>query len=548
MKKILTYIFTKKALVSLIIITCAFVTVSSYLGYFTVTPSAKTEELHLIDINSDRDPFVKKTGKSVSFECNSVEEDLSITFYLANGKRATGYPFEVSIQLIDSDEKPILETDDDEDGIIYIDTIASGDYEVEITKAVGYSTPGKKDVTVAAPVVHKKVDVAEKIVSQNEVNLSQEDGQYDDHSNDTTETIPVIVNTVEFVESSKETIESTEEVPLLDNNGIRIYYYVPVLDNATNKYLTLIDGTVTDLEAVLDENGYLVSGKRTIETEPFYENVKLIDSNYSLLKYDGKTINAEQIAPMTTKTTTTTIYYGWHTIDGKTYYFDKTGTKVTGMQTIQGIDYYFGEEGYISNILGVDVSYWQGTIDWNKVKAQGINFAILRIGFMGWGSGALVADSTFARNISGAKAAGIKVGVYFYDAAITTQEAVEEASMCLEILGGQSLDYPIFIDMEDSGSTARNKDLTTEQRTLICQAFCNTIKNSGYKAGIYASSSYLTSELNMSRLSSNYIWVANWGVTKPYYSGHYDLWQYTQTGVVNGISGVVDMNISYLGY
>ena len=543
-KQLLIHIFNGKLLTVAFLSLCAIITVTSYMGYFNENAKASNKD-EAKEINSESDALIDEEGKKTTLEFHSVEEDLSITFNLEDGKRATGYPFEVSIKPINAKEEAIIKTDEDKDGIIYIDKIAAGDYEIEVTMAVGYLILGKKEATVAPKAVYKKVEVAEKIVSQNEVNLSTEDGQYGVHSNDTSTT----ANT-DTQEPENETVVNKieEKVPLLDDNGIRVYYYIPVLDVSENKYLTLIDGTVTDLEAVLDEKGYLVSGKRAIEAEPYFENIVLIDSNYNLLKYNGNTIKAEKIAPTTTQTTTTITYYGWQVLDGKTYYYDSDGEMVTGHRDIAGIKYYFNSNGVLSSKVGIDVSYWQGVIDWAKVKEAGVDFAILRIGFMGWTSGALISDSTFARNIAGAKAAGIKVGVYFYDAAITTQEAVEEASMCLELLGGKSLDYPIFIDMEDSGSTARNKDLTTEQRTLICQAFCNTIKNSGYKAGIYSSSSYLTSRLNMSSLSNNYVWVANWGVSTPYYSGHYDLWQYSQSGVINGISGVVDMNISYLGY
>ncbi|HKK95471.1 MAG TPA: GH25 family lysozyme [Anaerovoracaceae bacterium] len=551
MKKILTYILTKKG-VSLVfvLIFCVALTVACFFGMFNATNSTSYSNMNLsnlINLDSKDLPFEIEKKDTLYLTYNSFESDLSVTIKNQDDKIVIDYPFMVSLSLLDSDDEPNILTDSDEDGLVYFDNLEAGDYTLELIDTEDYNIPEPLTITIEPPVETKAIDVSEKVVSQDKVNLAEEDGQFNKHSDDKTEPPPVSKDTIEFVESRIETIESTEEVPLVDDNGKQIYQYIPALDGIENKYLTLINGNVTDLEAVLDKNGYLLYGKKEIEEDPFYEEVSLIDSSYNLLPYGEGTINAEQIAPTTIETTQTTTYYGWQTIDGKTYYFDKTGTKVTGFQTIQGTDYLFSDDGSISNLLGVDVSYWQGNINWSKVKDSGIDFVILRVGFMGWGSGALVEDSTFKKNLVGAKAAGLKVGAYFYDAAITKQEAVEEASMCIQMLGGQSLDYPIFIDMEDSGPNARNKDLTSQQKTLICQAFCNTIKNSGYRSGVYASSSYLTSELNMSLLRNNYVWVANWGVTNPYYTGHYDIWQYSQSGVVDGISGVVDMNISYMG-
>ncbi|NLY82425.1 MAG: hypothetical protein GX078_06575, partial [Clostridiales bacterium] len=121
-------------------------------------------------------------------------------------------------------------------------------------------------------------------------------------------------------------------------------------------------------------------------------------------------------------------------MNNKTYYFDKNGNKVTGKQVIQGMDYFFNADGSTNNVVGIDVSTYQGNINWTKVKAAGVDFAIIRIGFMGYGTGKLVADDKFKQNLEGAKNAGLKVGVYFFDAAITEKEAVEEASMCLQML------------------------------------------------------------------------------------------------------------------
>ena len=143
-------------------------------------------------------------------------------------------------------------------------------------------------------------------------------------------------------------------------------------------------------------------------------------------------------------------YTGWQNIDGATYYYDPaTHQPVTGNQVIQGNVYTFGADGALNRTArGIDVSKFQGSIDWNAVKADGITFAIIRCGYRGYGSGALVEDSTYRANIRGAINAGLKVGVYFYSQATNEAEAVEEASMVLSLVSGYSLPLGVYYDTE----------------------------------------------------------------------------------------------------
>ena len=176
----------------------------------------------------------------------------------------------------------------------------------------------------------------------------------------------------------------------------------------------------------------------------------------------------------------------------------------------------------------------------------GIDYVIIRVGYRGYTSGVLVEDSYFAQNIAGATAAGIKVGVYFFTQAVTEAEAIEEASMAVQLVSGYKLTYPIFIDTE-SVSGGRAQSLSTSERTAIVAAFCRTVQSAGYKAGVYASKSWYENNLTASSLSSYYIWVAQYN-TSCTYTEKYDMWQYSSSGSVSGISGNVDMNISYLGF
>ena len=239
-------------------------------------------------------------------------------------------------------------------------------------------------------------------------------------------------------------------------------------------------------------------------------------------------------------------YTGWQTIDGYTYFFDKDGNKVTGEQVIQGAKYTFDSEGRLSassGTMGIDVSKWNGNIDWTAVKNSGVSYVIIRCGYRGSTGGSLIEDPTYRKNIKGAKAAGLQVGVYFFTQAVNEVEAVEEASMVLSLISGQGVTLPVYLDVEASGGRADG--IGTEMRTKVCKAFCQTIQNSGYKAGIYANKTWLTSYINTGSLTNYKIWLAQYAATPTYTATRYDMWQYSSKGSVAGISGNVDMNIRY---
>ena len=242
------------------------------------------------------------------------------------------------------------------------------------------------------------------------------------------------------------------------------------------------------------------------------------------------------------------IYTGWQTIDNTLYFFDKNGNKVVGDQVIQGAKYSFADSGALitgSGVLGIDVSKHNGTIDWAAVKNSGISYVIIRCGYRGSTTGALIEDPKFKSNIKGAQAAGLKVGIYFFTQAINEAEAVEEASMVLQLIKPYAISYPVYLDVESSGGRADG--ISKDTRTAVCKAFCATIANSGYTSGIYANKTWLNEKLSPSALGGHKIWLAQYAAA-PTYNGPYHMWQYSSKGSVSGISGRVDMNLSYLGY
>ncbi len=197
---------------------------------------------------------------------------------------------------------------------------------------------------------------------------------------------------------------------------------------------------------------------------------------------------------------------------------------------------------------GIDVSHHQGVIDWDKVAADGIKFAFVRVAGRGYGSaGNLFEDSLYKTNLKEAKAAGLQVGVYIYSQATTQKEARDEAAYIIKRIKGYDIDLPVVFDYEyyPGGRLAKAK-LTDKQRTDICKAFCEAVKFAGYEPMIYANKSMLEDDLNAASLENNYqIWLAHYTGTTDY-EGQYTYWQHTSKGSVKGIQGNVDRNWHYI--
>ncbi len=213
---------------------------------------------------------------------------------------------------------------------------------------------------------------------------------------------------------------------------------------------------------------------------------------------------------------------------------DADGTEDTGLKLAEG-----------SAKLGIDVSKWNKTIDWEEVKDAGVEFAIIRCGYRGASSGALVLDPLYEQNIRGAIAADIPVGVYFFTQAVDEVEAVEEASMVIRLIEEYDVDYPVFLDSESAGGSGRADWLETGERTKIHKAFLETISAAGYETGIYGSRNWLNEQVDMKELSDYKTWLAEY-TDIPAYEEYYHMWQYTSRGTVDGIETNVDLNLCYM--
>ena len=203
--------------------------------------------------------------------------------------------------------------------------------------------------------------------------------------------------------------------------------------------------------------------------------------------------------------------------------------------------------------FGVDVSKYNGTIDFSTLVNSGqIDFMIARVGWYSESKGALQVDDQFVTNYTQAKSYGLPIGTYIYSYATSVEGAAEEAEALVEYFeeNGYSFDLPVFYDIEDS---TYQGSLSAETRTNMCIAFGEVLQEAGYSVGVYSSKTWFTSKINVDDLPSDYIiWVASWGTNDGYvpedvyqYTGTHDLWQYTSTGSVPGISGSVDISIAY---
>ena len=557
----------------------------------------ETEE-ETVDFEYEERDLEETMTVNVNMKLTSVQKDLKIKFVnYKTGKLISNVPFEVTVT--DSAGTSKNYKDDDMDGIIYLKDMVPGKASVTMLvlsgeEGLAFNT-APQTVNIKDQIEYTKIDVAEEVKTESEVNAAVEDTAQQ------TVTEAELKDTVEWVASSKTevdsetTYEKVEKSTISDPSKtakafIRMTASVSENEPATSTEPTTPESSTpesstpesstpesttpesttpesTTPESTTPESTTPATTPETSTTEetkedkdsPKNDKVSLLkdkSGNQMYLKNsDGKYVEAKYADYYNDKVTfyrkiesSTYKYTGWQNIDGKTYFFTKDGEKVTGEQVIQGAKHTFNSEGILqtgSGILGIDVSKWNGNIDWNAVKNSGVSYVIIRCGYRGSTTGAMIEDPKFKTNIQGALNAGLKVGIYFFSQAVNEVEAVEEASMTISLIKKYNISYPVFLDVEASGGRADGIDRDT--RTKVIKAYCETIKNSGYTAGVYANKTWLESYINTGELGKYKIWLAQYN-TAPTYGGRYDLWQYSSKGSVAGISGHTDMNLSYLGY
>lgn len=214
----------------------------------------------------------------------------------------------------------------------------------------------------------------------------------------------------------------------------------------------------------------------------------------------------------------------------------------------------YSENGFIlyeddtyTSIPGIDVSSHQGMIDWKKVKEAGVQFAYIRCGYRGYETGLINKDETFDYNISQAKANGIQVGVYFFSQAVSQEEAEEEAEFTLSCMKKYDIDLPVVYDFEKPGGIfartyTQSKDVTTENAVL----FCHIMQRKGYDAMIYNSTNLFEKLFNLEYIQEFGTWVAHYNTPYPTYPYTYQIWQYSDSGKIDGIDQAVDLDLMFI--
>ncbi|HIY38080.1 MAG TPA: glycoside hydrolase family 25 protein [Candidatus Agathobaculum merdigallinarum] len=240
------------------------------------------------------------------------------------------------------------------------------------------------------------------------------------------------------------------------------------------------------------------------------------------------------------------IYHAQHSIIPNELGLRNIQVDQTLLQTGGAFYAYENSDDNTTVSVGIDVSTYQGTIDWQAVKDAGIDYVIVRAAYRGYETGKIVPDDLYEQNIRGAADVGLHVGVYLYSQALSEHEAEEEADYLLSLIEGLPVDYPVVYDQEEyTADKARTDGLTGEQATLNALAFCRRVHEAGYIPMIYTNNDWATTMYDMERLDHYPVWYADYTST-PTLPGGFAMWQYTDSGQVPGITGPVDLNLLFL--
>ena len=468
---------------------------------------------------------------------------LDIAVCDSEGLVVPGYAFPLEIRYQDGSTYTVLS---DINGHYYAEYIFPGEYTVSMPPLDGFSAAESVSCSVK-----QKSDFA----------ADEDMGSFGDGNGDSP------VSAEGGLHSDIEGFDAA--MPPDDGGRYRYRYSV-----GENGYLLLADGTESDV-IPMENRGDLAYGVRmvtvfhlldgtTVQPEDIPADAVLWTDYYTDEKSvavplifgggavdERYAITAEAVDPYSARLS------GWVEENGKSYYYAADGRPLSGLKNIEGKLYFFDGSGAKASSLGIDVSYHNSAIDWNAVKAAGIDFAIIRIGYRTWEKGILNEDEDSYRQgknggfyLQGAKAAGLKVGVYFYSTAINADEAVEEANLALDIVqkSGVELDLPIYFDAEFSGDYPRGRAdrLTFIQRAVIAKAFCSAIEESGYRAGVYSNEDYFHRALRLEDVANYDIWLASYtrGFALPA-DRRFDIWQFTESVRINGMPDTVDMNVIF---
>ena len=487
-------------------------------------------------------------------------------------------------QNVEDVDKEVYE-DDDKDGTVLMPDLETGTYTLVVQAEEGYKTPDAAEATVETFAVMD--DIMEKVVAGSAATPKEDPSKHRSNSS------PAV--------SVPETTASAGQVNVtaLKKSGDNIIYKITgrstmqLTDDEAARYtagsVLIDDHSVPAYSGYIYETGkiQITGGQADVVTKFLVpernisaENVEMINNTtvfadnlketaagtketQSETKTTGESTKSEETTKgentkpsdnqsmaarknyvlLSLEAETETVYAdGWQNIQGKTYYF-RNSQAVTGWNQIDGLQYYFNGDGSLGSHLVIDVSTYNGDIDWNRVKEAGIDYAIIRVGYRGYETARLVKDKRFDTNMRNATAAGVKVGAYIVTQAVNTNEAVEEASFIISACSGYNVSLPLAIDVESAGNgSGRGDKISVAERTAVINAFVQTIRGAGYSAMVYANKDWMTNRINAGGLASgSTVWLAQYRSSCTY-GGSYQMWQFTESGSIPGISGNVDMS------
>lgn len=553
----------------------------------------------------------------LQLKLSSSELDMLITVVDEQGEAVQGVAFPLQVSYPDGS---LHDETTDLDGRLYRDGLEAGEYLVSLSPVEGYVIPEPASLQVIGKLAYEPI---QNLREQTEVKTVTELPTAEVKQPQVEAPSVAVVESINTDELAAQTpapapatspvdeiiieIDAPEPEPTPTPEPSYIQpdpYYEYHYSVGPNGLLLFSDGSESDVLPV-EENGQISYGLRRIVTimrideegaitqvdaipdepeegvmyteEESSEAVQLINADGSAA--DGYQITATLIVPdpilvtpepapipdptpapqpeVTVPVVDTPV--GWRNESDGTCFYDINGNRVTGLKEIDGKLYYFNDYGQKASALGVDVSYFNGPIDWNQVKAYGIDFVIVRLAGRTWGSGVLFEDGNSykmtadgGRYLQEARAAGLQVGAYVWSSAVNTNEAVEEASLALQILGGMPLDLPLYIDMEYSGNypNGRADRLSAQTRTEIVHAFCATVSSGGYRPGVYAGQNYWQEAISYSACANaGYsIWMASYTNNQRLPSAFpwsYHVWQCTSSAYIKGMSYVCDLDIIF---
>ncbi len=545
----------------------------------TVTQEQTTEEPKklenlMLEANADESSitahFVNESGEAVTGHnfavrllSGSIEENQEKVDKLKNDKKSGTDNLKESTAVQTQEngsqsEDVVAQTgateyeDDNQDGEVVITDLNEGTYTLVAKAYEGFALPDAAEVSLVKYTVIE--NILESVVYEDESTIKEDP---ENGRDDETEDEPVTPNG---------SIVITPPSYLDDNNGVVSHIktqndsYVYETKNVSTALFSDSDIASYEKAACFIENNdeikefeglvkerttvSVTDGDKSVISTFLVKSDKKQESQMTAEKEtqtasDGKLYDVYTLSPVLVKE----YGDGWHNIGGNRYYY-RGSQRVTGWQNIDGLQYYFDGNGKLSSCTMIDVSKHNGDIDWNAVKAAGVDYAIIRVGYRGYGTARLVQDACFDQNMRGAINAGIRVGAYIVTQAVNTEEAVEEASFIVEKCRGYNVTLPLAIDVEwTTNRDGRADYISVSTRTDVINAFARTVMNSGYTAMAYANKDWFENKIYSGNLfSSCKIWLAQYRNTEYTYGGRVNMWQYTSKGRVDGINGDVDIS------